>query len=195
MVCLVGKNEAGKTAILHAIAGINPHPLTPIVYDKERDYPRRFLTSYSARHPDGEAIVAKTWWLPEPEEVAEVEAKLGPGTLIKNQPVIVTRRYADKSAKWTLPVDESAAIAFLIDEAQLNPEERGALAGESIDALRKLLESLETPTGNHTALLQRLRSIPNGNLASQVRPLLEPTPASVHVFLALRPDGWRHTRR
>jgi ABC-type branched-subunit amino acid transport system ATPase component len=44
VLCLVGKNEAGKTALEQAIAGLNPHPSTPIQYDKERDYPRRWLT-------------------------------------------------------------------------------------------------------------------------------------------------------
>lgn len=33
IICLVGKNEAGKTALLHALAGLNPHPSTPIAYD------------------------------------------------------------------------------------------------------------------------------------------------------------------
>jgi AAA15 family ATPase/GTPase len=56
-VCLVGKNEAGKTAILNALTGLNPHPTTPFAYDKERDYPRRHLTDYSRRHKDTEALV------------------------------------------------------------------------------------------------------------------------------------------
>lgn len=39
VTCLVGKNESGKSALLQAIAGLNPDPLTPFAYDKERDYP------------------------------------------------------------------------------------------------------------------------------------------------------------
>ena len=61
MLCLVGKNEAGKSAVLQAIAGINPHPLTPVAYIKERDYPRRFLTEYDERYPFEQAVVATTW--------------------------------------------------------------------------------------------------------------------------------------
>ncbi len=30
ILCLVGKNEAGKNCDLQALAGLNPHPLTPI---------------------------------------------------------------------------------------------------------------------------------------------------------------------
>jgi ABC-type cobalamin/Fe3+-siderophores transport system ATPase subunit len=37
VTCLVGKNEAGKSAILLALAALNPHPSTPSVLDRERD--------------------------------------------------------------------------------------------------------------------------------------------------------------
>lgn len=46
VACLVGKNELGKSAILQALACLNPHPSTPVALDRERDYPRRFLTAY-----------------------------------------------------------------------------------------------------------------------------------------------------
>src|SRR6476620_10374727 len=59
---LVGKNEAGKSAILLALAALNPHPSTPAIVDKERDYPRRYRTVYSERHADGEAIAVSTEW-------------------------------------------------------------------------------------------------------------------------------------
>ena len=34
VTCLVGKNEAGKSAILLALAALNPHASTPAVFDK-----------------------------------------------------------------------------------------------------------------------------------------------------------------
>ena len=51
ITCLVGKNEAGKSAILSALACLNPHPATPQSLQIERDYPRRYLTEYKIRHP------------------------------------------------------------------------------------------------------------------------------------------------
>ena len=39
VTCLVGKNEAGKSAILTALSTLNPHPATTIVLEIERDYP------------------------------------------------------------------------------------------------------------------------------------------------------------
>jgi predicted ATP-dependent endonuclease of OLD family len=59
ITCLVGKNEAGKTAILQAIAGLNPHPATPVTYNVERDYPRRHLTDYAERHNGKAAAIAR----------------------------------------------------------------------------------------------------------------------------------------
>lgn len=35
VTCLVGKNEAGKSAVLLALAALNPHDSTPALFDKE----------------------------------------------------------------------------------------------------------------------------------------------------------------
>src|SRR5690242_13729456 len=62
LTCLVGKNEAGKTAILQAIEGQRPYFKTK-AYDVTRDYPRRYLTQYKQRHPDEKAVVCITYWV------------------------------------------------------------------------------------------------------------------------------------
>lgn len=62
VTCLVGKNEAGKSAILLALAALNPHASTPVVFDRERDYPRRHLTAYAQRHKGEEAVAIHTKW-------------------------------------------------------------------------------------------------------------------------------------
>jgi predicted ATP-dependent endonuclease of OLD family len=77
VTCLVGKNESGKTAILLALAALNPHPATPVTLDKERDYPRRFLTQYAERHGDKGAIVVSTTWTLDPPEIAAIKAEFG----------------------------------------------------------------------------------------------------------------------
>ena len=58
LTCLVGKNEAGKTAILQAIEGLNPHKASPFKFEIERDYPKRYLARYDERHPDEPAVVS-----------------------------------------------------------------------------------------------------------------------------------------
>ncbi|MER8741701.1 AAA family ATPase [Mesorhizobium sp. M1004] len=90
LTCLVGKNEAGKTAILQALAGLNPHPATPFQYDIERDYPKRFLARYSERHKDEEAIIATTTWEINDAQKALIAAEFGSEAVTGNQ-VIITR--------------------------------------------------------------------------------------------------------
>ncbi len=159
MLCLVGKNEAGKTAVLQAIAGINPHPLTQVVYNRERDYPRRFLTEYDQRHPHEQAVVATTWWRPEADCLKLISEEIGAQGL-KDQPVMVLRRYEGTDVEWSVPIDDPKAVEFLIERERLNDHERRGLKTESSEGLRKSLESLEQPTDRQKLLLERLNAMP-----------------------------------
>ena len=60
LTCFVGKNEAGKTALLQALYGLKP--FKDYSFDKTRDYPRRFLNKYDLENQDGESDVIRTWW-------------------------------------------------------------------------------------------------------------------------------------
>src|SRR6266436_97147 len=108
VLCLVGKNEAGKTAILQALAGLNPHPLTPFTYDLERDYPRRWLTEYSERHRKGEAQVVSTKWTLSDTEKAAIKAEIG--NALTEEPLVISRRYMETEPEWQLPVDFKKAV-------------------------------------------------------------------------------------
>lgn len=103
-LCLVGKNEAGKTAIEQALAGLNPHPLTLIAYDIERDYPRRWLADYKERHGNKQARVITTKWQLTDVERASIAEIVGPTALL-DEPVTIYRDYGDKAPKWDLPID------------------------------------------------------------------------------------------
>jgi predicted ATPase len=92
VTCLVGKNEAGKSAVLLALASLNPHPNTPFALDKERDYPRRFLTDYERRHAGEDAVAVATEWQLTDQELQVVAKEFGPGVL--GAPVVtISRRY------------------------------------------------------------------------------------------------------
>ena len=110
--CLVGKNEAGKTAVLQAIAGLNPHPATPFAYEVERDYPKRFLARYRERHPDRDAVIATTEWELTSETKLEVEAEFGPESLTGDI-VTVLRIYNSSHSQWLLPINEERVLSFL----------------------------------------------------------------------------------
>ncbi|MCB4802206.1 energy-coupling factor transporter ATP-binding protein EcfA2 [Methylobacterium brachiatum] len=165
MICLVGKNEAGKTALLHALAGLNPHPATPIAYDKERDYPRRYLNDYRGRHPedDGEAVVVTTQWTLSPRDIAALAAQLGPDCLRSGQ-VTLTRRYEDKAFTIEASVNLQAIIEHLMAGHELDQDERAPLAeARSTDELRKALEGLSEPTDAQASLLKQITALPGKN--------------------------------
>jgi predicted ATP-dependent endonuclease of OLD family len=159
VLCLVGKNEAGKTAILQALAGLNPHPLTPISYDIERDYPRRFLTEYSQRHPQENARVVSTKWTMTDEEKKAIQDEIGDALL--NKPVVIYHRYVDAAPTWELPIDYPKAVQNLIAAEKLDDEEKASLAGaDTTSKLRERLEEIEEPTARQTRLLDRLSAYP-----------------------------------
>src|SRR5688572_8316473 len=97
--CLVGKNESGKTAILHALAKLNSADPNLAQFDKERDYPRKLLTEY-----DEGTLVLETQWALSDEDVAAVEEVLGPGAL-ESKSVVLTRRYEGTENSWTVKVN------------------------------------------------------------------------------------------
>ena len=93
--CLVGKNEAGKSAVLMALAALNPHPATPALLNKERDYPRRHLTAYDQRHGGKAATAIQTTWELSDEEISAIEAELCEGILSSSR-VAISRAYAQE---------------------------------------------------------------------------------------------------
>jgi energy-coupling factor transporter ATP-binding protein EcfA2 len=157
VTCLVGKNEAGKSAVLMALAALNPHPATPLVLNKERDYPRRHLTNYSTRHPAKEAVAVKTVWELEPAEIAVVAEEFGPNVL-KAKTVEIVRRYGGQP-EWSLPLDFDAAFDHLLSKFKLSAAERAPLksASNSQDLI-KTLKEIGSPTEKHQALLAQMQA-------------------------------------
>lgn len=174
VLCLVGKNEAGKTAVAQAIAGLNPHTATPVSYDIERDYPRRWLTEYKVRHAKENATIVSTLWTLTDEEKAAIEEKIGTKSL-EDKPIRIYRRYGDTEPQWDLPIDYRAAVEHLIDDEHLSAPERNPLAKVSTsDELRKTLEGLSEPTEKQKRLLGRLNAYPGKNISGLVKSVLVP---------------------
>lgn len=172
VLALVGKNEAGKTAILQAIAGLNPHPLTPISFEIERDYPRRFLTEYAQRHPKEQAKVVSTKWELGDEEKKAIRDEIGDA--FQDTHVIVYRRYNDKEPQFELPIDYGKAAQNLMNAEKLDDDERAALEDvETTSKLRESLEKLEEPTARQKRLMERLQSYPDKCIKGFAEALVE----------------------
>lgn len=136
LTALVGKNEAGKTAVLEAIYRFNPLPSGhPTTFEPLRDYPRSSYNRDKARTGTVEPI--RLTFALDSRDIAAVEAEFGKGSVISTD-VTVVRRYGSDRTYWTGPIlSEAKAIGYLVEKAGLD---RGKYAkktlGETVDALR-----------------------------------------------------------
>ncbi|MDL2400401.1 AAA family ATPase [Rhizobium mayense] len=172
VTCLVGKNEAGKSALLLALAALNPHPSTPVVFDKERDYPRRHLTAYETRHNGRDAVAVETEWALDADDINAVAAVLGDG-IMTSQTITVRRTYNSAGTIWTLDVDQKRVIDNLLaskgfDDAQLSALKIATSPAE----LAKKIEAIPELTEPQTKLVVWLKQ--QSTFLGAVRSCLEP---------------------
>jgi predicted ATPase len=154
---LVGKNEAGKSAVLLALAALNPNAATPAVLDKERDYPRRLLTQYSQRHPKENAIAVSTSWQLSDDELESIKAELGDG-VVTSPVVTVLRRYLAAAPEWQVALDLRQAVSNAVDTVEFDEAVKASLvAAENTEEFIKLLTSLPSPTADQQKLLTRIK--------------------------------------
>ena len=97
--CLVGKNEAGKTAFLKSLEGLRSTDPAFKVYGKTENYPRRHLADYDSRHKDGEARIILTEWEMDADDIAAVEAELGEGVLT-GKTLTVEKTHEQEGTTW-----------------------------------------------------------------------------------------------
>ncbi|MGD0371086.1 MAG: AAA family ATPase [Candidatus Dormibacteria bacterium] len=131
ITCLVGKNESGKTNLLHALHAINP-ALKDRTFD-EQQYPRWLQKEHQRTGQYARAIPISVTFELDPSEVAEVHTRYGAGVL--TSPIwTISKRY-DGSRILQVEVDEEAAC-----------REVEARAGTSTGAIKlaALLAQLET---------------------------------------------------
>ena len=187
ITCLVGKNEAGKSAILLALAALNPHDATPVLLDRERDYPRRLLTKYDSTHGDRGAIAISTTWELTDSDMQTITGQVGQGVL-KSNLVSVARRYG-KDVEINPNLDYREAVELLYQRFALNAPERSTLGSPSTTSnLITALNALESPTPKHQALLQHLQQ--HGSVIVQARRLIqEMLPSFMYVSSYDRMDG------
>jgi predicted ATP-dependent endonuclease of OLD family len=158
MTCLIGKNEAGKSAVLTALAALNPHDTTPVTLEKERDYPRRKLTAYAQEHGSSEAVAVSTIWRLDDSELEGLRSELGPNALLSRD-IEIFRRYGDSEPQWRFEADESHAIPYLLAQAGFNEEQVSALkAAKTFGELAGVLAALPAPSAPQLQLIAKLNA-------------------------------------
>lgn len=122
VTCLVGKNEAGKTALLRALERLNPVITIPShsKFDVIDDYPRAEVTNYQQEVESGQrppaTVVEATFHL-DPEEVKDINSEFGSG-IVENNVLILSKGYENKLDAH-LNVNEKLAVKSIVSSAEL----------------------------------------------------------------------------
>ncbi len=99
VTCLVGKNEAGKTALLKALYRLNPINESDGNFNVTDDYPRQTMNAYEDSILDGEdhAEVVHATYMLEPEDISIAREFLGSEYPEDEIPTITLRKgYSNK---------------------------------------------------------------------------------------------------
>jgi predicted ATP-dependent endonuclease of OLD family len=172
LTCLVGKNEAGKTAILQAFYAISP--FASFSYDRTRDYPRRHLSRFDDRHQDGHSKVIETRWSLSPADIKLVSDIYGSDAL-KSDEISISRYIGYAYQHWQIPCDERACIDHLINEFSLDEVEKNPLknAKNAKEAIAILTE-LSQRSDNLEQLFVSLSNLKDKKLDVEIQKILSP---------------------
>nr|WP_281719809.1 AAA family ATPase [Nitrosomonas nitrosa] len=127
--CLVGKNEAGKTALLTALYRTNPIISSDAVFDETYDYPKREVEDYRFAIENGdrdEAVVVECLYELGDDDLKSVTSVFGTKVL-KSKTFSRSTYYGKSNSKFTLTPDETAARMQLADNPALPNELKQAL--------------------------------------------------------------------
>ena len=132
VTCLVGKNEAGKTAVLKALYRLLPINDTDGVFDATDHFPRRRLIDYdedvAAGNRDPATVVKATFTL-ESGDVSAITEVFGPDCLVAAAPSItLSKGYSKRLSFSSIAVNEEAAIRHCIKASDL-PQQLAAKLG------------------------------------------------------------------
>ena len=176
VTCLVGKNEAGKSALLEALYKLNPVEEEDGDFNEE-DYPRRFVVTDEAGDDLQTAPVVTTKWELEDTDRQILETTLPEITLTKTSHVTIIRGY-DNETTWKVEGNEAKAVESLIASQRFNAAEKSAVCGpRTIQDLVAKLEGMAQRTDKQISLMQDLSErYPDGTIGGAVASALD------HVF-------------
>ena len=166
ITCLVGKNESGKTAFLHALHLLNP--LNPIKgktsFDEVMDFPSRRYSAYRKVRDVSPANVVTAVFELSDSECKIIEQDLGNG-ILSSREVTVVRGY-DGYRSYKAEYAEEKVIAHLAAGIELPDADRQAVAAAAtIRDLADALRAIEQPHSSVTDLLASLDSWRQPSLA------------------------------
>ena len=186
VTCLVGKNESGKTATLHALERLSPLDPKATKPEKLRDFPRHMLTEFDE---DKEILVSE--WELEDADVKAVEDVLGLGAL-QTRTVKITRKYKTPTL-WNVGINQKRVIEWLLAEVACDSSEREQFTNcqDTMELKAKAEELQSKGSARIAALLARVKKFPDGSAARAAIDALE-MPRFLYFSSYDRMDGTVH---
>ena len=148
VTCLVGKNEAGKTALLKALYRLNPIIETEGSFDATDDYPRSSVSDYEEQVKAGrreQATVVQAAYELEPEDISAVKSMYGPTCFDGTAPAVTLRKgYGNQLEVVDLDVNGKEILGHLVEAEDLPKQVAGELSQlESVSDMVKVLSKAE----------------------------------------------------
>ena len=139
VTCLVGKNEAGKTALLQAMYRLRPIVDTDAGYSVTDDYPRRDVADYEHDIEEDKcehAVVAHLTYELDEADAAAIANVFGPEALA-SRTLKISKAYEQKTIMFSLSVNHEAALQHILSGYSVPDETREALKSCSTPAEAK----------------------------------------------------------
>jgi predicted ATPase len=148
VTCLVGKNEAGKSAILEALYKINPSEPSKQKFE-ELDYPRRRLVEDKKASPTGidKVNVLTTTWELEESDYQKLREAIGEDT-IRFQQITIQKDYSGNSTWGGIQIDEYKVVKHAVGNCKLTEQQKGELL--KAKTWSELISALGALAASHT---------------------------------------------
>jgi predicted ATPase len=143
VTCLVGKNEAGKSALLEALHALHPAK-PPMTLDLLDEYPRWLKKEHEISGEIEQAVPITATFVLDETEAGELESTLGAPVLTARQ-ITVTRTYGSDGPSIEAPIDYKAFLTPFLASCSSRLQEATSTAN-TVDDLRKLLNRLSSVT-------------------------------------------------
>ena len=172
ITCLVGKNEAGKTAILKALYRLNPVNDTDANFNYVEDYPRQTVSDYDEDVKNGKrshATVVQATYALEDADISLVSEKYGPDCLKNEHPILTLEKgYSNERVYSDLEVDIEKTLQHLVHAANLPADTASKLSEKNnIQDMLQILNDFDgDEMGNNVeTFIAKLQSISDDGLA------------------------------
>lgn len=175
VTCLVGKNEAGKTALLKALYRLNPVVASDGAFDVTDDYPRQSMSDYEEAVESGSrepASVIRATFSLDSDDIDAIHNCYGDRCIKDKSPSIeISKGYSNEITFSGLDIDEQEAIKHLVSDDRLPPELQQQLCGRTSQDMVEYLDSVQ-PSDVVSEIIPKLRSIVESGILDVVHEIL-----------------------